>query len=98
MSIHIMAILTAKNDKVNHLHEELKSLVKDTQKEPACFQYELYQDVESPNVFIMLEEWENEDGIKSHAESNHFLAFLKKSEALMLNPLQIFKTKKSIDN
>jgi len=24
MSIHIVAILTAKNDKVNHLHEELK--------------------------------------------------------------------------
>ena len=94
MSIHIIAILTAKNDTVDILHEELKSLVKETQKETACFQYELHQDIESPNIFIMLEEWENEDGIKSHAESNHFLDFLEKSEALLLNPLQIFKTKK----
>lgn len=98
MSIHIVAILTAKNDKVDLLHEELKSLVKDTQKEPACFQYELYQDVESPNIFIMLEEWENEDGIKNHAESNHFVGFLKKTETLLLSPLQIFKTIKSTEN
>ncbi|MBT2623699.1 putative quinol monooxygenase [Chryseobacterium sp. ISL-6] len=98
MSIHIIAILTTKNDTVDILHEELKSLVKETQKETACFQYELHQDIESPNIFIMLEEWENEEGIKKHNESDHFLAFLKKSETLMLTPLQIFKTLKSIDN
>lgn len=35
MLIHIIAILTAKNDKVNHLHEELKSLVKDMSYQPS---------------------------------------------------------------
>jgi quinol monooxygenase YgiN len=87
MSLHIVAVITAKEDKVEVLHEQLHKLVAETLTEPACLQYELHQDVNSKNIFIMLEEWKSEDGIQIHSQSKHFLEFLKNSEALFLKPL-----------
>lgn len=49
-----------------------KELVQETLKEEGCIRYELVQDRQSPEVLIMLEEWESKPLLDKHMASEHF--------------------------
>jgi quinol monooxygenase YgiN len=44
--------------------------------EEACRSYRIYEDIETPNSFIFVEEWENLDDVYRHFQTRHFTEFL----------------------
>lgn len=49
-------------------------LVAETNKEPGVRSYTLYESVDTPNTFLMFEEYDDEDAFNAHLGSPHFQA------------------------
>lgn len=56
--------------KVINLYEEL---AESSRKEEGCIKYELYQDDKDCNVLAVIEEWESNDALAKHKNSEHFV-------------------------
>ena len=55
--------------------EAATALAAETRKEPGCRFYAFYQDIESPGVFRVFEEWDADAALKAHFETPHMAAF-----------------------
>lgn len=47
-------------------------LIEETRKENGLISYELYQDIENPNIITFIEKWENKEVLDAHIQSKHF--------------------------
>ncbi len=54
--------------------KELAKLVAPTQNEKGCVRYDLHQDRRDPTLFFFLEEWNSEDDLDHHLQSQHVTA------------------------
>jgi len=70
--ITITAKSTIKPGKKKEYLVLAKELVEASRKEKGCLSYNLYEDIENPGVFIVIEEWENKEDIQRHNISKHF--------------------------
>jgi quinol monooxygenase YgiN len=76
----IVANITAKEDKIELIQSELLKLIEPTRAEAGCIGYDLHQDNENPAHFVFLENWESEELLLQHVESEHFKAYAAASE------------------
>lgn len=56
--------------------EELQALQQQTVKEKGCIFFDVLQHKENPDLFILWEEWINEDALKEHFNQPHTKAYL----------------------
>ena len=54
--------------------------------EPGCMSYRLYQDTESENEFVFVEEWESDGALQQHFASSHVAEFLQAIRATIVAP------------
>lgn len=69
--IGVVVGLSARSDTIDEfvaLAQE--KMVTPTQSAPGCLRYELWQDLDQPNKFVIIEEWENEDAHGAHLASD----------------------------
>ena len=50
----------------------VKQLVEESRKEKGCISYTLHQNTENPLHFCIMEQWEDENAIQQHNQTNHF--------------------------
>lgn len=60
-------------------------LIKESQKEPGCIFYDLYQDISEPNVLTFIEEWKDEEAIRVHKASVHYTDIIPKLAEFMID-------------
>lgn len=76
--------LVAKEDKRDELLARVKEgLLGPTRAEPGCIKYRFYQDVENPNAFSFVEQWESWDAVYDHFRSEPVGRFLEVLESLI---------------
>jgi quinol monooxygenase YgiN len=46
-----------------------EKMVRPTQAAPGCLRYELWQDLDQPDKFVIIEEWESEEAHAAHLAS-----------------------------
>jgi quinol monooxygenase YgiN len=71
MTLHVVAHLPAKPDKVDELKTLLTSLLEPTRKEQGCIRYVLYQNTKEPTDFTFIEEWEGQEDLDRHLSNDH---------------------------
>ncbi|MFO7887367.1 MAG: putative quinol monooxygenase [Eubacteriales bacterium] len=76
--IVIVSKNTVKEGKVEEFRNLTKELIKLSQKEEGCIEYNLYQDTENPNILTFIEKWESEEDFKKHKETKHFTNIVPK--------------------
>ncbi len=76
--IVIVSKNTVKEEKVEEFKNLTKELIKLSQKEDGCIEYNLYQDIKNPNVLTFIEKWEREEDFEKHKQSKHFLNIVPK--------------------
>jgi quinol monooxygenase YgiN len=54
--------------------------------EEACHSYRIYEDIETPNSFIFIEEWEKVDGLYRHFRTPHFTEFFGALPEVLAGP------------
>ena len=68
--IGVVVSLAAKPDSLEEfvaLAQE--KMVRPTQAAPGCLRYELWQDLDEPGRFVIIEEWESEEAHAAHLAS-----------------------------
>lgn len=73
-NLTVIGEIRAKTNDQDEVKKELAKLVEPTQKEKGCVKYDLHQDRRDPTLFFFLEEWNSEDDLDSHLQSQHVTA------------------------
>ncbi|MFH7017406.1 putative quinol monooxygenase [Flavobacterium sp. FlaQc-47] len=87
--ISITAIFKSRPENKEQLQSMLDYLVTETRKEAACERYDLHA---AENVFIIWEEWKDQPGLDIHNNQPYLKDFITKSESLVSEPAQVYKT------
>ena len=92
MHINITAIIKSVPSKAEEMKAILEELAIESNKEEACLQYDLHQDIDEPNVFIFHEIWKDSTSLDIHNNSTHVLKFKEASAAILLETPAIYIT------
>lgn len=92
MPIYLTAVIKSQAVYRDEIREALRAMVTESRKEPACLQYDLYQDDTDPNVFVFQEIWESREGLDAHNAQPYIQAFGGSLDKLQSNP-EIYLTK-----
>jgi quinol monooxygenase YgiN len=71
--IRLVAHPDTRDELVRRVREEMFA---PTRREPGCIRYRFYQDIEDPNAFSFVEEWESWDTLTAHFRTDHVGRFL----------------------
>lgn len=86
--VYLLAKIEAKPNHADSLLSLLENLVRDSRKEDGCITYELLQDKEQPELFVMREQWKSQAILEQHQKTPHFQNFVAKAQELnLLNKL-----------
>ena len=89
MSVSLLASLYCKKDAEAAFDTELKKLVEASKKEPGCMAYELYQYKDEPTIYVIEDEWEDDDALAMHMETPHYKYFVHIAPALLAKPADV---------
>ena len=71
MSIHVVAVITAKPGSEDAVREAMKGIVGPTREEPGCLAYDLSESSSAPGTFITVEEWSDPSDLDKHLQTEH---------------------------
>ncbi|MCG9791881.1 putative quinol monooxygenase [Flavobacterium algicola] len=78
--ITVVAKIVAKEEKRDFVKAELLQLVQASVLEEGCITYNLHQDNDDANVFLVYENWKSAEALDLHSASEHFVAFVKATD------------------
>lgn len=67
--LHVVAVLTAKSDKVDALRNLLLPAVEAFRREDGCKSYALHEDIQRPGRFVSYEVWRDREALNQHMTS-----------------------------
>jgi len=89
--IKLTAKFIIKEGKAALVKDTASTLVAETRKEKGCISYQLFQDMDQPNVFAFIEEWESMEALQSHMKSKHFTEAIPKLNELKVKESEVNK-------
>jgi quinol monooxygenase YgiN len=75
MTLIVIARWTAKHGEEEAVAAALEKLAPPSREESGCLKYLVNRSLSDPRVFLLFEEYTDEDAYKAHAESDHFARF-----------------------
>ena len=66
-----------------------QTMAKATQAESGCRAYRFYADLEDPSVFFIFEEWESDEALGAHFQTEHMRVFQAALPGLVAGPMDI---------
>jgi quinol monooxygenase YgiN len=85
----IVAKLSVKPEKIKDFTEAAKVMIENSNKEPGCKSYQLYQDPYDNTKFVFVEQYTNQAAVDAHFAADYFKAFGPKVGDLVQGPAQI---------
>jgi len=73
--IIIAGTITINPDRRQEAIQAALQMAEATQAERGCLAYQFYADLQEPNTFFIFEEWETEEALAAHFQSEHMKAF-----------------------
>jgi quinol monooxygenase YgiN len=74
------------------LLETMRGMLEPARVERGCLSYHLYEDVESRNAFVLVEEWETPEDLESHIRTDNQRRLLALMDLLSEQPEMRFNT------
>ena len=71
--IKVVAKSVVKKGKLEKYKEIVDELIDKTRNEEKNISYELYQDIDNPQIMTFIEEWKDQAGLDKHMNSEHFV-------------------------
>lgn len=75
MSITKQVVFIAKNESIAELKALLTTMVEASRAENGCTLYNIYQLIDKPNTFVVVESWATEEALDGHKNSAHYLHY-----------------------
>ena len=64
-------------------------MMKATQAESGCLAYQSYADLADPNTFFIFEEWESEEALNRHFQTEHMKTFQQQAPKLLAGKINV---------
>ena len=85
----VMAKIKIKSGTEKEFLEKTRPLIKGSRAEDGCIGYGLYKSAEENDLYMMVEQWKNQDIFEKHTASDHFKQFGADAGPLMDAELDI---------
>lgn len=72
MTITKQVIFVAKEESIKELKALLTDMVAPSRNSKGCLLYHIYQMIDKPTTFVVIESWENEAALDGHKNSPHY--------------------------
>ena len=95
-NVYTIAVLPAKEGRIEDLLAALQTLADATRQEPGCIEYGFYRDTENPNTVLSFERWADAAAEDSHWQTPHLKAGIAAMGDILETKPQIYKAKKTI--
>lgn len=83
-AITVVAKIKVKADAIDKVRSEMLKLVQATKENDAgCLNYDLHQENGDPSVFFFLENWESQEQLNQHLETEHMRSYLEATKGLI---------------
>ena len=69
--------------------EQVKDVIAGSQSEEGNISYNLYEDTEQVNAFVMLEEWKDQEATEFHRETSHYKNFMKNVQSILSGSVSV---------
>ena len=89
--LSLIILIETKAGCANQQIRALKELQPLVLAEKGCLQYELTQDVENENQFVLIEKWATKADLDAHDITPHMIDADKKSPSFRAKPATVFK-------
>ncbi|MNQ29368.1 Autoinducer 2-degrading protein LsrG [compost metagenome] len=82
---HIVCELRCETANRERVRELILQFVEPARREAGCLYYDLYQTIEDPNTFLIVDGWVNQAAVDAHAANPHVATVMQE-----LGPLLVF--------
>jgi quinol monooxygenase YgiN len=86
--IIVRITMEALMEKRTEMMQTLLSMIEPTKKEKGCLSYDVFCDIEGKAVFNLIEEWETDEDLGNHMQSERFSVLLG-TKSLLAKPLEM---------
>ena len=76
--IIVAGSVTIRSDRREEAIRAARAMAEATAREPGCISYRFSSDLVDPDQFFIFEEWESEDALARHFQTEHMKAFREK--------------------
>lgn len=76
--------------------QTVRSILGWTSAQPGCISMALYQDIDNPNIMVLMEEWEDWSSIENHIRSDSYRSILELMELSSEQPEIKFRSVSNI--
>ena len=88
-TVTVVVRLKAKPGKKAQVRQELFKLLAPTRAEQGCINFDMHEASNDPSMFLFHENWASENDLKRHFETPHLKPWIKLSETLLAEPLEL---------
>lgn len=81
--------LEAKPGQEEALLALMQTVTQGTRQEPGFLQYDLWQSLDEPTAFVLVERWTDQAGVEFHRQQPHLHEFLREAPAVLARPIVI---------
>lgn len=75
--IVVVGRVSTDHDKRDALIEAARKVASASRDEAGCIGYRVYEDTESANDFVFVEEWESDEALQQHFRTSHIAEFMQ---------------------
>ena len=87
--IHVVAEVVSTPDSVERVWEALQRLIEPTRSEPGNIAYDVLQDNDKPEHYLVYETWASQNDFNGHVKSDHFAEFDRSVQGILSEPVRI---------
>ena len=84
--LHVVAHIEAVEGQEDFVKSVLSGYCEPTRAEAGCLRYDLFQDKSNPRKFTFIEEWESEEHLQAHSQSEHLKAGRLQLDGKLIQP------------
>ena len=63
-----------------------RAVVEASRTETGCISYRVYEDIDVPNDFVFVEEWEDDEALQRHFATSHIAEFMRAIQSAIVAP------------
>ncbi|MDE2577281.1 MAG: antibiotic biosynthesis monooxygenase [Hyphomicrobiales bacterium] len=83
--LHLISTMTIRTGSADALLAAARTVIAETRKEPGNISYDLLHSTTQPDIFVFLERWRDRAALDAHLQADHFKAWRKAGENVVLS-------------
>jgi len=90
-TVRFIPVFQAKPGREDELARLLSDLQEASRRDAGCLDYAFFTDEESPDTFVLYEEWTSSAALAAHNEQKHVKDFFAAAEPIMARELRVYR-------